>query len=123
MKISGDKLKSLCEKKHLNLKQLLHEAGVSRNAYYSLLRKDSVFPKSVIAIANQLYVQPSAFLEEESLELQKAKSLLAKLEKIMKRYKRADRDNIRHTLLLLQEKPVNRLRRALLRAQKFDLQR
>jgi transcriptional regulator with XRE-family HTH domain len=123
MKISGDKLKSLCEKKHLNLKQLLREAGVSRNAYYSLLRKDSVFPKSVIAIANQLDVQPSAFLEEESLELQKAKSLLAKLEKIMKRYKRADRDNIRHTLLLLQEKPVNRLRRALLRAQKFDLQR
>ena len=120
MRISPDKLKALCEKKQQNLKQLLHNAGVSRNAYYSLARKNSILPRSIIAIANQLDVQPSAFLEEELLIQQKAQFLLETLDKIMKRHKKADRDNVRHTLLLLQEKPINRLRRALLRAQQFD---
>jgi hypothetical protein len=32
-----------------------------------------------------------------------------------------DRDNIRHTLLLLEEKPIDRLQRSLLRARKSDL--
>ena len=121
MRISPDKLKDLCKKKQHNLKQLLHKAGVSRNAYYSLVRKNSVLPKSIIAIANQLDVPPSAFLEEESRIQQRAQLLLVTLDNIMKRHKKADRDNVRHTLLLLQEKPINRLRRALLRAQKFDL--
>ena len=120
MRISSDKLKAFCHKKQQNLKRVLHNAGVSRNAYYSLARKDSVLPKSLIAIADQLDVQPSAFLEEGSRVEQRAQRLLATLDKIIKHNKKADRDNVRHTLLLLQEKPVNRLRRALLRAQKFD---
>lgn len=120
MRISPDKLKALCEKKQQNLKLLLHNAGVSRNAYYSLARKNSILPKSIIAIANQLDVQPSVFLEEESHIQQKAQLLLETLDRIMKRHKKADRENVRHTLLLLQEKPIDRLRRALLRAQKFD---
>ncbi|MBW1856509.1 MAG: helix-turn-helix transcriptional regulator, partial [Deltaproteobacteria bacterium] len=115
-----DKLKALCKEKQQNLKQLLHKAGVSRNAYYSLARKNSVFPKSIIAIANQLGVPPSFFLEDGSQIHQRAHLLLMKLDNIMNRHKKADRDNVRHTLLLLQEKPINRLRRALLRAQKFD---
>ena len=100
---------------------VLNSAGVSRNAYYSLARKNSVLPKSIIAIADQLDVQPSAFLEEGSRVEQRAQHLLATLGKIMKHNKKADPDNVRHTLLLLQEKPVNRLRRALLRGQKFNL--
>ncbi|MBW2184801.1 MAG: helix-turn-helix transcriptional regulator [Deltaproteobacteria bacterium] len=120
MRISPDKLKDLCKEKQQNLKQLLHKAGVSRNAYYSLVRKNSVLPKSIIAIANQLGVPPSFFLEEGSQIHQRAHLLLMKLDNIMNRHKKADRDNVRHTLLLLQEKPINRLRRALLRAQKFD---
>jgi hypothetical protein len=99
---------------------VLHHAGVSRNAYYSLARKTSVLPQSIIAIADQLDVQPSAFLEEGSLMQQRVQLLLATLDKIMKRHKKADPDNVRHTLLLLQEKPINRLRGALLRGQKFD---
>jgi len=120
MRISTEKLKSLCKEKKQNLKLVLHNAGVSRNAYYSLARKKSVLPKSIIAIAHQLDVQPSVFLEEESRLQQRAQLLLVTLDKIMKRHKKADRDTVRHTLLLLQEKPVNRLRRALLRAEKFD---
>lgn len=100
---------------------MLHNAGVSRNAYYSLARKNSVLPKSLIAIADQLDVQPSVFLEEESRVQQRAQRLLVTLDRIMKHNKKADPDNVRHTLLLLQEKPINRLRRALLRGQKFNL--
>ena len=120
MRISPDKLKALCKEKKQNLKQVLHNAGVSRNAYYSLARKNSVLPKSITAIAHQLDVQPSVFLEEGTRLQQRAQLLLVTLDKIMKRHKKADRDNVRHTLILLQEKPVNRLRRALLRAEKFD---
>ena len=119
MKICKEKLKKLCEKKQITLNQLLREAGVSRNAYYSLLRKNSVLPKSIAAMASKLNVSPSAFLEEESLSLQKARALLARVDKISKHHKVSDPDNIRHTLLLLEEEPVNRLKRALLRAQKF----
>jgi transcriptional regulator with XRE-family HTH domain len=120
MRISPDKLKALCKEKKQNLKLVLHNAGVSRNAYYSLARKNSVLPKSITAIAHQLDVQPSAFLEEGSHLQQRAQRLLATVDRIMKRHKKADRDTIRHTLILLEEKPVNRLRRALLRAEKFD---
>ena len=121
MRISPFKLKALCHKKQQNLKRVLHNAGVSRNAYYSLARKNSVLPKSRIAIADQLDVQPSVFLEEESRVQQRAQRLLVTLDRIMKHNKKADPDNVRHTLLLLQEKPINRLRRALLRGQKFNL--
>ena len=99
---------------------VLHSAKVSRNAYYSLARKDSVLPKSIIALAHQLDVQPSAFLEEGDRVQQSVQLLLVTVDKIMKRHKKADRDTVRHTLLLLQEKPINRLRRGLLRAEKFD---
>lgn len=120
MRIAPDKLKTLCKKKRQNVKMLLNSAGVSRNAYYSLARKNSVLPGSIIALAKHLDVQPSAFLEEERNSVRKAKQLLVRLDRIMKDHTKADRDTVRHTLLLLEEKPLNRLERALLRAQKFD---
>jgi len=43
------------------------------------------------------------------------KSLMAEVDAIVRRYPGVDRDNIRHTLLLLREKPIDRLRRALIR--------
>ena len=64
MRIAAEKLKELCVLKGMTLSRLLKNAGVSKNAYYSLARKDSLLPKSVLAIANHLGVRPSAFLEE-----------------------------------------------------------
>jgi hypothetical protein len=46
------------------------------------------------------------------------KLLLNKVDDIARKYKNIDPDNIRHTLLLLQEPPIERLRRALTRGQK-----
>lgn len=117
MKILSRKLKRLCRAKNMTLHQLLDEAGVSRNAYYTLARKTTVLPKSVIAIADRLEVKPSAFLEDEGPAVVKARKLLSDVEEIKKRHRTVERDNIRHTLLLLQEKPLDRLRRALIRAQ------
>ena len=123
MKISTQELKRLCLKQGLSLNQLLKEAGVSKNAYYSLVRKDTVLPNSIIAIADRLGVKPSSFMEEASRELERSVSLLEDVERITRRHKHADRDNVRHTLILLQERPIERLRRALTRGQRLDFHR
>ena len=121
MKISAEKLKMLCLKNDMTLNQILKQAGVSRNAYYSLARKETVLPKSIHAMAEFLDVNPSAFLEEASSEEMNLRLLLKELEQISSRCKHTDRENIRHTLLLLREKPIERLRRALIRGRKFDI--
>ncbi len=123
MKISSEKLKRLCLKHGLSLNQLFREAGVSKNAYYSLVRKDTVLPNSIIAIADRLGVKPSSFMEEASLEVERSLSLLEDLRRIMRRHKQADRDNVWHTLILLQQKPIERLRRSLTRGQRLDFHR
>jgi transcriptional regulator with XRE-family HTH domain len=123
MRISPAQLKRLCVGRQLSIKQLLSRAGVSRNAYYSLVRKDSILPRSVSAIAAQLGVSPAAFLEAaKTLEAQ-ASQLLMDVDAICASHNRTDRDTIRHTLILLQEQPVDRLRRALIRGQQFNLRR
>jgi transcriptional regulator with XRE-family HTH domain len=123
MRISSERLRRLCKRKGLSLNQLLKEAGVSKNAYYWLVRKDTVLPNSIVAIAARLGAKPSSFMEEASLEEERYLSLLEDLERIMSRHKDADRDNVRHTLILLKEKPVERLRRSLRRGQRSDLHR
>jgi transcriptional regulator with XRE-family HTH domain len=120
MRIAAEKLRELCQLNGMTLSRLLENAGVSKNAYYSLARKDTVLPKSILAIANHLGVQPSAFLEEAPEEDRWA-FLLEELEWIAARNRHADRDNIRHTLLLLEDPPIERLRRALTRGQRLDL--
>jgi transcriptional regulator with XRE-family HTH domain len=120
MKISVEELKNLCAKRGLSLNQLLDQAGVSKNAYYSLARKETVLPGSIMRIATRLGVKASSFLTEPEPEEAGIKTVLEDLERIVGRNKRADRDNVRHTLLLLQEEPIERLRRALARGRKSD---
>ena len=123
MRISAGSLKALCRKRGLKLKDLLTQACVSRTAYYSLLRKESVLPRSLLSIAKALGTRPSAFLEEESPEEKKMKRLQKKLARILESNPGLDRENIWHTLRLLELPPIERLRRGLLRAQKFDFHR
>jgi hypothetical protein len=111
-----DKVDYECRRRDLNISEMLREAGVSRNAFYSLVRKDYVVPSSLILIAESLHTSVSALLEEADTPAERMKSMIAESERISKRYPGIDRDTIRHTLLLLGEKPVERLRRALRRA-------
>ena len=121
MKISMDKVESECRRRDLKIGEMLREAGVSRNAFYSLARKDYVVPPSLIRIAERLDISVSALLEETDTPVERMTSLAAESERISKRHPGVDRDNIRHTLLLLNEKPVERLRRALRRGRFVDL--
>lgn len=45
-----------------------------------------------------------------------ARALAADVSKVVARFPEVDPDNVRHTLILLQQPPIERLRRSLLRA-------
>lgn len=100
---------------------MLREAGVSRNAFYSLARKDYAVPLSLVRIAEHLGVTISTLLDDRGTPTERTMSLAMESGRISKRHKGADRDNIRHTLLLLDEKPVERLRRALRRGRSINI--
>jgi len=118
MRISLEAIKNKCRQQNITLSELLKQAGVSRNAFYTLAREDYVLPKSIRTIAKSLNISPSEFLTEDNKEMERMKLLLNKVDDIARKNKNIDRDNIRHTLLLLQEPPMDRLRRALTRGQK-----
>lgn len=121
MRISLRKVEYECRRRGLNIGGLLREAGVSRNAFYSLARKEYVVPPSLIRIAEHLDVSVSTLLEETDTPVERMKALAAESERISRLYPGVDRDNVRHTLLLLNEKPVERLRRALRRGRFVDI--
>jgi hypothetical protein len=121
MKLSLDKVELLCKRRSLHIGEMLQTAGVSRNAFYSLARKNSVIPRSLIRIAECLAVPVAALFDDTVTPTERIKSLLAEANRISKRHRDVDRDTVRHTLLLLDEKPVDRLRRALRRGRPFNL--
>lgn len=120
MRLSLNKVESLCKQRNKNIGEMLLEAGVSRNAFYTLARKNSVVPQSLIRIAECLGVSVSALLDEAFTPSERIRFIIAESERISKRHEDADRDNVRHTLLLMDEKPIERLRRALRRGRSFN---
>jgi transcriptional regulator with XRE-family HTH domain len=121
VKLSSDLIRKLSRKRGLTLQSLLKEAGVSRTAYYSLARKSSVLPGSVTAIASALGVPPTAILEPSPPAEQEAQVRLRRVRKILRQHPGASFENVWHTLVLLDESPVERLRRSLLRGRAIDL--
>jgi len=115
MKISSDKLRTLCAERHLGMGGLLREAGVSRTAYYSLARKDSVLPRSIDRIAAHLHVSPTAFLVDDGAVIRHVRELQAKAEAIHRTNRKLDRDVIYRTLENLELTPLERLRKGLIR--------
>ena len=121
MKLSLDKIEYLCRQRNEGIGEMLREAGVSRNAFYSLARKEYVVPRSLVHIAEHLGVSVSTFLDDTRTMAKRMRSLAMEVDRISRRHEESDRDNIRHTLLLLNEKPLERLRRALRRGRFVDL--
>ena len=121
MKLSAGRIKRLCASRGITLSQMLEQANVSRTAYYSLVRKESVLPGSVRAIADQLAVTPSRILIEAGPDEQRAQALLRIARKVVRKNPQATFENVWHTLMLLEEPPIDRLRRSLLRARTLDL--
>lgn len=107
----------------MTLKELFEKSRVSKTAYYSLIRKERLLPQSVYLLARILKVRASTLLEEENPEVKKIQELRKKLGKIIEIYPEANPENIWHTLILLEEKPLERLKRGLLRGKKFNFHR
>jgi transcriptional regulator with XRE-family HTH domain len=121
VKLSAGRIRRLCADRGLSLQVFLEAAGVSRTAYYSLARRPSVLPRSVHAMARMLDVAPSTILEESAPAAARAQAMLEEARIILKHNPRAAFENVWHTLVLLDEPPVERLRRSLLRARTADL--
>jgi len=100
---------------------MLDQADVSRTAYYSLVRRESVLPGSVRAIADRLGINPSKILIDTGLREQRAQALLRIAKKVIHKNPGASFENVWHTLMLLEETPIERLRRSLLRGRALDL--
>lgn len=121
MRLNTASLKNLCRKRGTTLQRLLSEAGVSRTAYYSLARKDSVIPSSVRRIAGELGVALSTILEDPPAVAWRTQTLLRRAQRILDRNPTASFENVWHTLILLEEPPMDRLRRSLLRGRTSNL--
>lgn len=121
MKLSADRIKALCARRGMTLSEMLDQADVSRTAYYSLVRRESVLPGSVRAIADRLGINPSKILIDTGLREQRAQALLRIAKKVIHKNPGASFENVWHTLMLLEETPIERLRRSLLRGRALDL--
>jgi transcriptional regulator with XRE-family HTH domain len=116
VRLSVERIRRLCARRGLSLEAFLDAAGVSRTAYYSLARRPSILPRSVQAMARMLQVVPSSILQEDPPAAARAEALLAEARAVLKSHPRATFENVWHTLVLLDEAPIERLRRSLLRA-------
>jgi transcriptional regulator with XRE-family HTH domain len=121
MRIDPARLRELAAGHGWTLNALLSRAGVSKTAFYHLLHKESVLPASLRSIAEVLAVLPGAFLTETNPDVAKVRRILALTDRFVADDPKLDRDNVRLTLLLLEEEPILRLRRSLIRGRRNDL--
>jgi AcrR family transcriptional regulator len=123
MRIDLARIRDLAGKRGMSLNALLRQAGVSKTAFYHLVHKSSVLPASLLSLAEMLSVPPGAFLTENNPDVAKVRRVLRLTDRIAAANSKLDRDNVRLTLLLLEEEPIRRLRRSLTRGRKNDLHR
>lgn len=130
VRIDRQRLKALCKQQGLSLKELLRRSAVSPTAYYSLARKRELLPRSIRAIASGLGVRPEEILSADSgggtsggppARKTDPGELGETVDRVIRAHPGADRDNVWHTLLLLTETPLSRLKRSLLRGRRIDL--
>jgi len=115
MRLDEEKIKKYCRRRGITLSDLLKNAGVSRTAYYSLTRQDSLIPTSMQKIASVLGLKPLVIMSVTDRRMDEAMAVLKEAEKICTDDHGLDFNEVRHTLVLLKKSPVERLRRALQR--------
>ena len=69
MRLAHEKIREIARRKNKTLAACLRDAGVCRTAYYSLVRKDSVLPRSCHALAEAFGVPVGSILEEPVVPL------------------------------------------------------
>lgn len=115
MKLDEEAIRRRCEARGLALSRVLRQAGISRTAYYSLLRRPSVLPKTVLKLASALDAPASEFLDDSTAEQRRARRRVDAAKRIAGETSGASFENVWHTLALLDEPPSERLKRALRR--------
>lgn len=122
MKLSIIKVRSMGRERNLSLTRLLERSGVSRTAFYSLARRESVFPKTIRSVARTLGVSPLQILEQAMPQEDAALARrLDQVRKIIESAPGANFQNVWHAVVLLEMTPAERLNRSLLRGRAHDL--
>ena len=114
MKLDDGAIRRRCAARGVTLSRVLQEAGVSRTAYYSLKRRESVLPKTVLRLATVLEASASELLDETASEDKRARRRVNVAKRIAGK-SRTSFENVWHTLALLDEPPAERLNRSLRR--------
>ena len=115
MKLDAEAIRRRCAAHGVALSNVLREAGVSRTAYYSLTRRESVLPKTVLRLATVLDAPASELLDESASEEKRARRRVNAAKRIAGKSSGTSFENVWHTLALLDEPPSERLNRALRR--------
>lgn len=115
MRLSAEAIRRRCEAKGFPLARVLRDAGVSRTAYYSLRRRESVLPKTVLKLAAALDAPASELLDESTSEERRARRRIDAARRIAGESSGTSFENVWHTMALLDEPPSERLNRALRR--------
>ncbi len=121
MYLDSVKIKKLCKSKGITLNELIKKAGISKTAYYHLIRKKQLLVNSILEIAICLDTETKQITSFWNQAEEQYYHLNSKLEELCLKYPELNRDNAWHTLLLLSEEPLQRLDRALLRGQKINI--
>ena len=116
MRLATEKIRQLARHQGLSLSELLEKASVSRNAYYSLARRDSVLPRTLDSLARTLQVPQSELLEDVPDRVAAARQICAQNPE-------ATFENVWHVLTLLEMNPTERLNRSLIRGRATPVQR
>jgi len=114
MRLDHEETMRIAREQGRTLTEVLERAGVSRTAYYSLRRRDSLLPRTIRELARELRIEPERLLRKAPTELTYERRL-DRAREICERFPEADFDNVWHTLTLLDLPPVERLRRSLRR--------
>ena len=116
MRLAPKKVRQLSRLRGESLTFLLKRAGVSRTAYYSLLRRETLLPRTVLSLSAALETTPGEILEEDPSDVAPGYTQrLRKARRILESSPGATFENIWHTLCLLELGPVERLNRSLIR--------
>ena len=121
MRFSLERTRALAAARGLSVSALLREAGVSRNAYYSLSRRESAFPKTVTRLAATLGVSESDLFDAVPERREAIDRLVAEARRIAAKLPGIEFDDVWHTLLVLRETPLQRLRGSLRRGRAAPL--
>ncbi len=106
-------LRKLAKERGLSVCETLRRSGVSRNAYYNLLRKRSLLPKSVELLSETLGVDSEELvMSDTSQETRMARKMLF-VQKLVEEDPRIDSGTALTTLKLLEMTSLERLEQSI----------